>query len=270
MQVNDLSDNSGARKNRKRVGRGIASGTGKTSGKGHKGQKSRSGVSIKGFEGGQMPLHRRLPKRGFNNIFAQDLSRDQHRALAGSGRCRALGREEAGRHGRDRGCRDGQEPARWHPPPCEGRIEGQIKCDGRRRLQGRRRGRRKGRRVGDDPRLRSRRRGRGRFGRITPPPAGPPARGLEGTGRASWHQPPNNWPPTSTSVPCAKATELKKRIWFTLMLPDCLPPGDLHSHSRHRLGHPARRLFPVQHGRSRACSNAFSGGALERMTDLRA
>ena len=69
MQINDLSDNRGARRDRKRVGRGIASGTGKTSGKGHKGQKSRSGVAIKGFEGGQMPLHRRLPKRGFNNIF---------------------------------------------------------------------------------------------------------------------------------------------------------------------------------------------------------
>jgi large subunit ribosomal protein L15 len=60
-------------KKRKRVGRGIASGTGKTAGRGHKGQKSRSGVSIKGFEGGQMPIHRRLPKRGFNNIFADKL-----------------------------------------------------------------------------------------------------------------------------------------------------------------------------------------------------
>ncbi|MFZ8864920.1 MAG: 50S ribosomal protein L15 [Rickettsiales bacterium] len=57
-------------KKRKRVGRGIASGKGKTAGRGHKGQKSRSGVAIKGFEGGQMPIHRRLPKRGFKNIFA--------------------------------------------------------------------------------------------------------------------------------------------------------------------------------------------------------
>ncbi len=71
MQLNNLSDNPGARRNRKRVGRGTGSGVGKTSGAGHKGQKSRSGVSIKGFEGGQMPLHRRLPKRGFNNIFAK-------------------------------------------------------------------------------------------------------------------------------------------------------------------------------------------------------
>ena len=67
MQLNKLrSDN---KKSKKRIGRGIGSGTGKTSGKGHKGQKSRSGVAIKGFEGGQMPIHRRLPKRGFKNIF---------------------------------------------------------------------------------------------------------------------------------------------------------------------------------------------------------
>ena len=71
MKLNQLSDNEGARKGRKRVGRGIGSGTGKTSGKGHKGQNSRSGVALKGFEGGQMPLHRRLPKRGFKNIFAK-------------------------------------------------------------------------------------------------------------------------------------------------------------------------------------------------------
>lgn len=69
MKLNQLSDIPAARQDRKRIGRGIGSGTGKTSGKGHKGQKSRSGVSIKGFEGGQMPLHRRLPKRGFKNIF---------------------------------------------------------------------------------------------------------------------------------------------------------------------------------------------------------
>ena len=74
MKLNEIRDNDYARKNRKRVGRGIGSGTGKTSGKGHKGQKSRSGVAIKGFEGGQMPLHRRLPKHGFNNIFRKKYS----------------------------------------------------------------------------------------------------------------------------------------------------------------------------------------------------
>jgi len=60
-------------KKAKRIGRGIGSGKGKTAGRGHKGQKSRSGVAIKGFEGGQMPIHRRLPKRGFNNIFSEDI-----------------------------------------------------------------------------------------------------------------------------------------------------------------------------------------------------
>ena len=72
MKLNDLRDNQGARKSRVRVGRGIGSGLGKTGGRGQKGQTSRSGVSIFGFEGGQMPLHMRLPKRGFNNIFAKD------------------------------------------------------------------------------------------------------------------------------------------------------------------------------------------------------
>ncbi|MBO9375295.1 50S ribosomal protein L15 [Sphingomonas histidinilytica] len=72
MKLNEIRDNQGARKGRVRVGRGIGSGLGKTGGRGQKGQKSRSGVSINGFEGGQMPLHMRLPKRGFNNIFAKD------------------------------------------------------------------------------------------------------------------------------------------------------------------------------------------------------
>jgi len=72
MKLNQLSDNQGARKNRIRVGRGIGSGKGKTGGRGGKGQTARSGVAINGFEGGQMPLFRRLPKRGFNNIFRND------------------------------------------------------------------------------------------------------------------------------------------------------------------------------------------------------
>ena len=72
MKLNEMSDKPEARKARKRVGRGVGSGTGKTSGKGHKGAKSRSGVTINGFEGGQMPLHRRLPKRGFKNIFRKN------------------------------------------------------------------------------------------------------------------------------------------------------------------------------------------------------
>ena len=72
MKLNELRDNPGARKSRMRVGRGLGSGKGKTGGRGYKGYKSRSGSSVNGFEGGQMPIHMRLPKRGFNNIFAKD------------------------------------------------------------------------------------------------------------------------------------------------------------------------------------------------------
>lgn len=71
MKLNDLRDNAGATHSKKRLGRGIGSGSGKTGGRGVKGQKARSGVAINGFEGGQMPLYRRLPKRGFTNIFAK-------------------------------------------------------------------------------------------------------------------------------------------------------------------------------------------------------
>ncbi len=74
MKLNEISDNAGSRKGRMRIGRGIGSGKGKTGGRGGKGQTARTGVRIKGFEGGQMPLHRRLPKRGFNNIFALKLN----------------------------------------------------------------------------------------------------------------------------------------------------------------------------------------------------
>jgi large subunit ribosomal protein L15 len=72
MKLNDIRDNDGARKGRMRIGRGIGSGKGKTGGRGQKGAKARSGVSVNGFEGGQMPLHMRIPKRGFNNKFAKD------------------------------------------------------------------------------------------------------------------------------------------------------------------------------------------------------
>ncbi len=74
MKLNELRDNEGATPSKKRVGRGIGSGLGKTGGRGVKGQKSRSGVAINGFEGGQMPLYRRLPKRGFKNIFAKSFN----------------------------------------------------------------------------------------------------------------------------------------------------------------------------------------------------
>jgi len=85
MKLHELADNEGARRPRKRVGRGPGSGIGKTGGRGIKGQTSRSGVAIKGFEGGQMPLHRRLPKRGFTNIFRKSFAvvnlRDIQRAI---------------------------------------------------------------------------------------------------------------------------------------------------------------------------------------------
>ena len=75
MKLHELAGRAGARKTRKRIGRGIGSGVGKTGGRGGKGQTARSGVRIKGFEGGQMPLHRRLPKRGFKNVkFARKLN----------------------------------------------------------------------------------------------------------------------------------------------------------------------------------------------------
>ena len=74
MKLNTISDNKGAKKSRMRVGRGIGSGKGKTGGRGVKGQKARTGVAVKGFEGGQMPLYRRLPKRGFWNPFSKDLN----------------------------------------------------------------------------------------------------------------------------------------------------------------------------------------------------
>ena len=74
MKLNQIADNAGSRKKRMRIGRGIGSGKGKQGGRVVKGQTARSGVRIKGFEGGQMPLHRRLPKRGFNNIFRVELT----------------------------------------------------------------------------------------------------------------------------------------------------------------------------------------------------
>ena len=74
MKLNGIKDNEGSKKARIRVGRGIGSGKGKTGGRGVKGQKARTGVAVKGFEGGQMPLYRRLPKRGFWNPFAKDFN----------------------------------------------------------------------------------------------------------------------------------------------------------------------------------------------------
>jgi len=89
MKLNEIRDNEGARSNRMRVGRGIGCGKGKTCGRGVKGQKARSGVSINGFEGGQMPIYRRLPKRGFTNIFGKEFAQinlDQLQAAVDAGK----------------------------------------------------------------------------------------------------------------------------------------------------------------------------------------
>ena len=146
MKLNEIKDNEGSTKNRKRVGRGIGSGTGKTGGRGVKGQKARSGVAINGFEGGQMPIYRRLPKRGFNNIFRDDfvvvsLGRIQTAIDAkkldaeGNGRCRC-----------PQGCR--RDPSRQgrRSRPLRRRTDGQGDDRSCRRLQGRHREDRKGRR----------------------------------------------------------------------------------------------------------------------------
>ena len=103
MKLNDIHDNPGSSKNRMRVGRGIGSGKGKTGGRGVKGQKARSGVAIKGFEGGQMPLHRRLPKRGFWNPFSTDYNE------VNIGRIQAGGRR---RQARSRFAGDDRQPDR--------------------------------------------------------------------------------------------------------------------------------------------------------------
>ena len=106
MKLNQIADKPGARKKRMRIGRGIGSGMGKTGGRGGKGQTARSGVRIKGFEGGQMPLHRRLPKRGFRNTaFAAQAQRDQSRQGAGGdrrrpARCQGAGRRRGAGQGR--------------------------------------------------------------------------------------------------------------------------------------------------------------------------
>ena len=129
MRLNELSDRPGATKPKKRLGRGVGSGLGKTSGRGVKGQKARSGVAIKGFEGGQMPLHRRLPKRGFNNIFARkynELNLGRMQAAwtpaASTARSRSRSKRCSGRaHPSRRGRR---APARQRRAQGEARLRG--------------------------------------------------------------------------------------------------------------------------------------------------
>ena len=148
IKINELRDNPGARKGRVRVGRGIGSGLGKTAGRGQKGQKSRSGVSIKGFEGGQMPLHMRLPKRGFNNIFAKDYAEVNLGAvqkLIDAGKLDAKGtldHDALKAAGLARGGKDGVRLL------GKGELKAKAQLQGRRRVEGRARGGREGRRLG--------------------------------------------------------------------------------------------------------------------------
>ena len=124
MKLNEIKDNEGSTKNRKRLGRGIGSGSGKTAGRGVKGQKARSGVAINGFEGGQMPIYRRLPKRGFNNIFRADF------VVVSLGRIQtAIDAKKLDAEG-DRRCRRSQGCRRY--PPRQGRRS----RSGRRRTEG--------------------------------------------------------------------------------------------------------------------------------------
>ena len=158
MKLNEIRDNNGARKCRMRVGRGIGSGQGKTAGRGQKGQKSRSGVSIYGFEGGQMPLHMRLPKRGFNNIFAKDYAEVNLGAIQkaiDAGKLDAKGTIDQAAlkaAGLARGGKDGVRLL------GKGELTRQARVQGRRRLRRRARGGREGRRLGRGDRGRARRR----------------------------------------------------------------------------------------------------------------
>ncbi len=144
MKLNEIKDNEGSTHSRKRLGRGIGSGSGKTGGRGVKGQKSRSGVAINGFEGGQMPIYRRLPKRGFNNIFAADFVVVSLGTHPGCHRRRQARREGDRRRSCSEGCR--------RYPPRQGRrsrsrrrrAEGQDHARSCRRFQACRREDRKG------------------------------------------------------------------------------------------------------------------------------
>ena len=157
MKLNELRDNAGSRLKSKRLGRGIGSGKGKTSGKGVKGQKAREGVALNGFEGGQLPIYRRLPKRGFKNLFrkayapvnlgalakaieggridaAQPITEDTLRA-AGLVRGGKVDRRAAARHRRDRPCRDHHRLGRFRGRDRGGAGGGRYGHDDRRQAR---------------------------------------------------------------------------------------------------------------------------------------
>ena len=150
MKLNELKPQEGSTKNRMRVGRGIGSGKGKTSGRGVKGQKARTGVSIKGFEGGQTPLHRRLPKRGFKNIFATKLVEVTLGRLQMAVDAKKLDAKKRSMPRRD--CRRRDPPQkRRHQADQHGRSENQARPDRHRRNARCDQGRRKSWRQSFDP-----------------------------------------------------------------------------------------------------------------------
>ncbi len=150
MKLNDIKDNPGSSKARIRVGRGIGSGKGKQAGRGGKGQTARSGVRIKGFEGGQMPLHRRLPKRGFtppSRLVYNEVNLGRIQSAIDAGKL------DRSRDDRRRGAAEGRRrhpSARRREDPRLGRTEGEGEFRGRRGLEERRRRDREGRRQPQD------------------------------------------------------------------------------------------------------------------------
>ena len=120
MKLNEIRDNDGARKGRMRVGRGIGSGKGKTAGRGQKGAKARSGVCVNGFEGGQMPLHMRIPKRGFNNIFAKDFAEVNLGLIQKAIDAGKLDASQTDRSRRAEGCRPRARRQGRRPPARQG------------------------------------------------------------------------------------------------------------------------------------------------------
>jgi hypothetical protein len=147
MKLNELSDNPGATKKRMRIGRGPGSGKGKTGGRGIKGQKSRSGVAINGYEGGQMPLYQRLPKRGFNKPNRKSfavVNLGIIQKFVDAGQARRLGRDH---RGRARRCGRRAPQARRRPRARQGRGLGQGEARRDRRLEVGHRGGREGRRL---------------------------------------------------------------------------------------------------------------------------
>ena len=199
MKLHELAGRPGARKTRKRIGRGIGSGKGKTGGRGGKGQTARSGVRIKGFEGGQMPLHRRLPKRGFKNTsFARKLNE------VNLGRLQAGDRRRPARPGGDdrrRGAGQGRAFCAGPRTACgclaAARLKAKVALSVFGASKSARRGGREGRRHGRNSRSQARRRANRRPDRLIS------GRVLIWTGAdgasGGWSLQQNNWRPISTS-----------------------------------------------------------------------